>query len=140
MAMKHFVELCQGSEFYVAEQAALEPLQHGRRQFNVISTNGWKADMMWIQNRPFSQVEFDRRQTINVLGLSISAPTPEDIVLAKLEWGASIESRQFVDAVSVIRVTGESFDLDHARHWASELDIAELLESAIREARTTPLP
>jgi hypothetical protein len=138
-AMREFVRLCLASDFYVAEQAALEPLTHGRRQFNVISPNGWKADLMWLRDRPFSKAEFERRQTINVLGLSIAAPTPEDIVVAKLEWGASTESRQFSDAVSVIRVTGKLFDLAYARKWAGELNLSNLLERAIEEARATPL-
>jgi hypothetical protein len=135
--MKEFVGLCLDSNFYVAEQAALEPLTEGRRQFNVISPNGWKADLMWLQDRPFSKAEFDRRQTFNVLGLNISAPTPEDIVVAKLEWGSSTESRQFAEAVSVIRVTGPAFDLAHARKWANELGLGALLEQAIAEARAT---
>jgi hypothetical protein len=71
--------------------------------------------------------------------LNISAPTPEDIVVAKLEWGASTESRQFSDAVSVIRVTGKAFDLAYARKWANELDLSDLFDQAIAEARTTPL-
>lgn len=139
LAMREFVRLCLDSNFYVAEQAALEPLTHGRRQFNVISPNGWKADLMWMQDRAFSKAEFERRQTINVVGLNIAAPTPEDIVLAKLEWGSSSESRQFSDAVSVIRVTGAAFDLAYARKWANELDVADLLEQAIAEARASLL-
>jgi hypothetical protein len=138
-AMREFVRLCLDSNFYVAEQAALEPLTHGRRQFNVISPNGWKADLMWLQDRPFSKAEFERRQIINVVGLNIAAPTPEDIVVAKLEWGNSIESRQFFDAVSVIRVAGAAFDVAHARKWAGELNLSTLLERAIEEARATPL-
>jgi hypothetical protein len=137
--MREFVRLCLDSNFYVAEQAALEPLTHGRRQFNVISPNGWKADLMWMQDRAFSKAEFERRQTINVVGLNIAAPTPEDIVLAKLEWGSSSESRQFSDAVSVIRVTGVAFDLAYARKWADQLGIANLLEQAVARARATPL-
>ena len=92
-----------------------------------------------MQDRAFSKAEFERRQTINVVGLNIAAPTPEDIVLAKLEWGSSSESRQFSDAVSVIRVTGAAFDLAYARKWANELDVADLLEQAIAEARASLL-
>jgi hypothetical protein len=62
-----------------------------------------------------------------------------DNVVTKLEWGASTESRQFSDAVSVIRITDKAFDLACARKWANELDLSDLFDQAIAEARATPL-
>lgn len=135
-AMKQFVGLCLADGYYVSEQSALGPISEGRRQFNVISgTSGWKADLMWVLDRPFSVSEFSRRTVISILGIDVPVPTPEDIVLAKLEWGGSTESRQFDDLVSVIRVTDQAFDLPYTRLWATELGVRDLLEAAISQAR-----
>ena len=134
-AVQRFVELCLLDGFYVSEESALGPLSTGRRQFNVISsTTGWKADIMWLTDRPFSRSEFDRRTTLSLLGIEVLVPTPEDLVLAKLEWGGSAESRQFEDAVSVVRITGTNFDFTYARKWASDLGITDLFERAVAAA------
>lgn len=136
-AMRKFVGLCMAENFYVSEQSALGPLSEERRQFNVISgTSGWKADVMWVRDRPFSRSEFSRRTIISILGIDVPVPTPEDIVLAKLEWGGNTESRQFDDLVSVIRVTGNNFDLAYATHWATELGVSDLLNQALARARS----
>ncbi len=136
-AMRKFVDLCMAENFYVSERSALGPLSEGRRQFNVISgTSGWKADVMWVRDRPFSRSEFSRRTIISILGTDVAVPTPEDIVLAKLEWGGNAESRQFDDLVSVIRVTGDNFDLAYATHWATELGVSDLLDQALSRARS----
>jgi hypothetical protein len=133
--VRAFVDLCEGEGFYVATEAALGPWSEGRRQFNIISAKtGWKADIMWVQQRPFSREEFARRQTIDLLGINVPVPTPEDIVLAKLEWGATKESRQFADAVSVLSVYGDRLDFEYLSRWGKELGIELLLAQAIGEA------
>ena len=48
--------------------------------------------------------------------------------------GGSIESRQFDDLDSVIRVTDQAFDLPYTRLWATELGVSDLLEVAITQA------
>jgi hypothetical protein len=134
-SIRRFVDRCEGSGYYVSRGATLEPSDGSRRQFNVISaTSGWKADIMWLHDRPFSRMEFERRVPIEILGDMVSIPTPEDIVLAKLEWGGSTESRQFLDAVSVLTTIGPSIDHDYLDQWARSLGIAELLNEALAVA------
>lgn len=62
--------------------------------------------------------------------------TAEDSVLRKLEWrrlsGGS--ERQWRDVIGVLRVQGSGLDSEYLRHWASELDLSEDLERALREA------
>jgi hypothetical protein len=70
-------------------------------------SSGWKADVMWIEDRALSRIEFDRRKTIDL---------PEDIILAKLEC---------------IRVQQNTLDFAYLTEWAGELNITELLNEAI---------
>ena len=57
--------------------------------------------------------------------------SPEDIILNKLEWykaGNQVSERQWLDVLGVIKVQGDSLDLDYLKHWAKELDVLDLLE------------
>jgi hypothetical protein len=128
-----FVADCEAVGWYVATGSAFGPVDR-RRQFNVIdSTSGWKLDVMWRSNRPYSEVEFERRVSAQLFGVAVFVPSPEDVVLSKLEWGGSTGSRQFTDATSVLRIN--SLDREYLSHWAAVLGVTELLEAAFSAAR-----
>jgi hypothetical protein len=130
--MHRFVEGCIALGFYVSVSAALDELHTDRRQFNVISSStGWKADIMWVKKRLFSESEFARRRKINLIGVEVFVPSPEDLILAKLEWGSNQQSRQFDDARSILRVMRSSLDFDYLHRWAQELELTELLDAAV---------
>lgn len=135
-ALRRFVDRAESMGLYVARAAALGPAI-GRRQFNVISPIGWKVDLMVRKDRPFSRSEFERRLRRSVLGVDVDIASAEDIVLAKLEWGGTIESRQFADVVGVLGVLAEVDDA-YLDRWASELGLAPLLAEARRQAGRKP--
>lgn len=135
-SMMSFVSRCEADGLYVSTYAALGPTPQRRRSFNVIDvSSAWKADIMWIESRPFSMNEFARRRRVELMGCDVWIPSPEDIVLAKLEWGGSAESRQFDDAVSVLRVQGGRVDHSYLLEWAAHLGITALLQAALDQAR-----
>ena len=118
-----------GDEFYVSREAAREAVSSGS-MFNVIHLEtGFKVDFIIRKSRPFSKEEFSRREKSILLGKPRWFATPEDVVLAKLEWSKLGESeRQFLDAVSVAKVQGENLDRSYLEKWAKELVIEELLQ------------
>jgi hypothetical protein len=62
--------------------------------------------------------------------------SPEDTILAKLEWfrrGGETSERQWWDVVGVLRVTADA-DREYLRRWAPALGVADLLERAIAAA------
>jgi len=64
------------------------------------------------------------------------SPSPEDTVLAKLEWfrlGGEVSDRQWRDVLGVLKVQGERLDLVYLRRWAAALRIADLLEQALAQ-------
>lgn len=66
-----------------------------------------------------------------------SMASPEDIILAKLEWyqmGGRVSDRQWNDVQNVIRVQVERLDLPYLRRSATELAILDLLERALEQA------
>lgn len=109
----------------------------GRRSmFSVIDRRGlWKIDFIVRKQRPFSKKEFDRRQPVEILGVTVYAATPEDVLLAKLEWAKLGESeRQIRDAAGIIEVQGERLDVAYVERWAAALDV----EDQLRAARARP--
>ena len=60
--------------------------------------------------------------------------TPEDTILAKLDWyrlGGGVSDRQWNDVLGVMKVQAENLDLAYLRRWADELRLRDLLDRAL---------
>jgi hypothetical protein len=129
------LQLFPDTEYYVSQEAALDALAT-RGKFNVIDfASGWKIDFIIMKAREFRTEEFARRRPIELEGVELDVASPEDIVVAKLEWahlGAS--SRQIEDAAGVIRLQGEGLDRDYIERWVDVLGIREQWNEASAKA------
>jgi hypothetical protein len=129
------------TEFYVSEQVARRAVQ-SRRHFNFIHVDtAFKVDVFVAKIGGFTEQQLQRRQlrgiTPNQQPQAYFA-SPEDTVLAKLEWyrrGNEVSDMQWRDVLNVIKVQGERLELDYMRQWATELGVADLLEQALNEAK-----
>ena len=104
-----------------------------RGMFNVIDvTTGWKVDLIIRKDRAFSEEEFSRRLAVRIADVATYVASAEDTILSKLEWSAKSGSeRQLRDVVSVIQIQRATLDFDYLQHWATELGIADLLQTAL---------
>jgi hypothetical protein len=127
------------NDFYVDEE--MIRLAVGQKSFfNMVHLDTtFKVDV-FIAKSGFQEKEIERRQ-LQRLGIdreySFYFSTPEDIILAKLDWyrkGNFVSSQQWRDISNVIRIQGEKLDLDYLRTWASELKLSDLLEQALEES------
>jgi hypothetical protein len=111
---------------------ALDALRR-RSMFSVIDRRGiWKIDFILRKERPFSKREFERRKQIDVLGVTLYAATPEDVLLAKLEWAKLGESeRQIRDAAGILQIQGPNLDREYVGRWAAALDVEDQLQAAL---------
>ena len=83
-------------------------------------------DFILKKRRPFSDVEFERRDVLEFSGLRLSFATAEDILISKLEWVKEGESqRQLEDAAGIIRVQGDNLDIPYVEYWVRELGLSE---------------
>jgi hypothetical protein len=130
--------LAQGlpsDEYYLDLDAALEG--HRRESmFNIIDlATGWKIDLIFRKSRPFSLEEFARRQMINLQGLRVCVASPEDVIVAKLEWASFAKSqRQIEDVGAMLRLRGDALDRSYLEKWISELGLEEQWIAARRAA------
>lgn len=63
--------------------------------------------------------------------------SPEDTILAKLDWfkkGGSVSDRQWRDILGVIKVQGRALDKDYLGKWARDLKVSDLLAGAFADA------
>lgn len=107
-----------------------------RSMFSVIDRRGiWKIDFIVRKDRPFSKREFDRRRIIQILDVSVYAATPEDVLLAKLEWAKMGESeRQIRDAAGILEIQRDKLDVEYVERWAAALDVEDQLQAARKAA------
>ena len=133
-----------GEDYYVSVTAAKSALRQ-RSMFNVIHTRGgWKADLIVRDDRPFSIEQFRRRRLVPIYGQSLPVASPEDLILAKLEWNKITPSdRQLEDVFNVVVVQGTKLDREYLHQWAPQLGVAEMLTDLLAradEVRPRPKP
>ena len=110
--------------------------------FNLIHhATSYKVDVFVAKSRPFDQTCLSRIQRGTVSesdeNLEVWLPSPEDVVLSKLEWyrkADRVSERQWLDVQGVLQIQRDHLDLDYMRKWARDLDIADLLDEALSEA------
>lgn len=121
-----FLAAIAGPELYVSEAAAREAIAD-KTMFNVVDTaTGWKVDLIIRKSRPFSRVEFDRRQPMDFDGLQLWVTSLEDLIVAKLEWAKLGNSaRQVEDVSAMLRIAGRDIDAAYLERWIDALDLQQ---------------
>jgi hypothetical protein len=129
--IKKLLSLLPETEFYSEPNAALEACRRNSI-FNLIdNVTGLKIDFIFRKKRPFSDQEFSRRRTAPVMGVTLFIASPEDLIIAKLEWakmGASL--RQIEDVTGILKVRGKDLDMSYIKHWIDQLGLTEQWQPA----------
>lgn len=63
--------------------------------------------------------------------------SPEGTILNKLEWykmGGGVSDRQWNDILGVLKVQGTNLDMPYLHRWATVLEVADLLQTALVDA------
>ena len=131
------------SERYYIDADMIADAIRRRSSFNLVHlATMLKVDVFIRKDRAFDRQSFERvtRKPLDVApgARSIDLTTAEDIILHKLEWyrlGDEISERQWLDLVGVLKVQAGAIDLAYVRHWATVIDVADLVERAILAAR-----
>lgn len=113
----------------------------GRRSFNLIPLQGpAKIDVFLPQDRPFDHAIFTRVRYVDLdprATRPFALPSPEDIILLKLEWfeQTNRQSRhQWPDVIGVLQGQHDQLDWAYLQRWAAVLGLTALLTQARTEA------
>ena len=134
-----FVSALQ-NEFYIDDEMIAAAIQR-HSSFNIIHRETFfKVDVFIPAPRFFMQSQFSRaRRHTFTFATEVSAKfaTPEDTLLAKLEWyrlGGEASDRQWRDILGIIKTRAEKLDLAYLQKWAAEIQVSGLLARALQEA------
>jgi hypothetical protein len=127
-------------EFYADDEMMRDAIEH-HSSFNLVHyETAFKVDIFIRKLRAFDQMQLERRRTSIIATdpeQSVYVVSPEDIILAKLEWyrmGGEVSDRQWRDILGVLKTRAGELDLDYLRQWAQELKVSDLLERALKES------
>lgn len=135
--LRSFIQHLDNKNYYVDLDPALEA-HRNESLFNIIDLNtGWKIDLIFRKSTAFGQEEFRRRRKVELLGLQVFVASPEDVIIAKLDWakqGASL--RQIEDAAAVLTVQDKALDMAYLEKWVSQLHLSDQWAAARQVAGT----
>ncbi len=118
-------------DWYLDRDAIVQATREGG-EFNAIcGATGSKVDF-WICNTPADELRLARRRRESIAGRECWLLSPEDVILAKLEWiKAGASDQQRADVVGVRRVQGARLDHVYLAAHAARLGVAEQLADAV---------
>jgi hypothetical protein len=133
---KPFVEML-GDNFY-ADLEAINEAIYRRASFNLLHLGTmFKIDIFVAKQRAFDQAQLNRRQLQQISNepeRHAYVTTPEDVVLAKLEWyrlGGEVSDRQWQDILGVLKVQGDRIDDKYLQRMAIDLGVSDLLQRVL---------
>ncbi len=142
MKLEHIPPLVAAlsKEFYADDEMMRDAIER-HSSFNLIHyETAFKVDIFIRKTRAFDQMQLERRR-ISVIATdpeqSVYVVSPEDIILAKLEWyrlGGEVSDRQWRDVLGVLKTRAGDLDLAYLRQWAGELKVSDLLERVLSDA------
>jgi hypothetical protein len=136
--LRSFLAQLSPPAYYVDEQAAFEALRE-QGQFNAIDREtAYKADIIILKPRRFSEVEFGRRTSGEVSGIPVSIATAEDVILSKREWSRLGGSqRPIEDAIGILQARLDKLDIAYIERWADDLGLQHQWRAALNGADIT---
>jgi hypothetical protein len=128
------------SAYYIDGDMIREAIRR-RSCFNLIHlTTSYKVDVFILKNRKFDLQSMSRRLSDTLhdedKSYQVYLSSPEDILLAKLEWyrlGDEISDKQWNDILGVMKIQKDLLDREYLEKWAAELKVSDLLKKALGE-------
>ncbi len=110
-------------------QMGFETVTMTRRYVAEVVGTPFQIEFFLLNDDPHNQERFRRRQRVLVLGREIWMPTPEDVIVTKLQWALlGNRSKDRDDARGVIAVQGARIDWDYVHRWCEQQGTRALLD------------
>ncbi len=129
------------SDYYV-EETRVRTAIAARRSFNLIHLETmFKVDVFVSKARPYDREALARarKESLTEAASTLRAfvASPEDTILAKLEWfraGGETSERQWADVVGILKTLAGRLDFEYMDRWAVPLGVGDLLVRIRHEA------
>jgi hypothetical protein len=122
--LAHLIEHFPATNYHAVLEEATFAFEH-RSMFNVMDyETGWRVDFIVQKESEFAASEFRRRRQIDLAGATLYVASPEDVLIAKLDWAKQGGSdRQLEDAAAIISTQGEDLDAQYVEQWVDTLGL-----------------
>jgi len=102
-----------------------------QRLFNLMHlATSIKVDLIVRKSSEYRQVEFARRQPVQIHNVKTWIVSREDLILSKLVWGK--DSGSEIQRRDVRTLLDESMDRVYLTHWAARLGVEEALAETMQ--------
>lgn len=117
-------------EFYI-DADSVRSAVISQRLFNLMHlATSIKVDLIVRKGSEYRQVEFARRQPVQMNGVKTWIVTREDLILSKLVWSKDAGSE--LQRRDVKTLLDESMDRVYLKRWAEQLGVAGILEEIVQ--------
>lgn len=129
-----------GADFEVDEEGLKDAARRKASENIYYLPEFTRFDIYVPADTPFNRSRMSRRQEIPIPGAEgalVPVASAEDTVIKKLEWyrkGNEVSSRQWNDALGILKTQGRSLDQGYMSTWAQALGLSDLLARALTEA------
>ena len=121
--------------FSLDQQPSFECVTMTTRYVIRVAGLKYTIELFELSEEEYDQERFRRRIALEMYGRRGWLPTPEDVVVTKLQWyHADRRSKDLDDVVQVIAVQASRLDWDYVERWCDRHGSREHLETARREA------
>jgi len=128
------------NEYYIDEDMIADAIRTNS-SFNLIHLETMiKIDVFIHKEDPYAEMALQRKRkdTLEELAnVEFYFSSPEDIIIAKLQWykiGGFVSERQWLDVIGVIKVQGDLLDKKYLKRWSQKLGLSSLLKDAFEAA------
>lgn len=101
-------------------------------------STAYKVDVFVSRGRPFDVAAMERAIPLPLAAgreARVPVATPEDSIVAKLEWfrlGDETSERQWQDVSRLVALHGDVLDLAYMRRMAESVEVADLLDRILQ--------
>jgi hypothetical protein len=116
-------------DYYISKDAISEAL-HYNSSFNIIHSQAViKVDFIIRKKEEYRKIEFDRKQTIRILGNEINIVSKEDLIISKLYWAKDSRSEQQKN--DLINLLKTNCNREYLLKWLGKLDLSSFFKEFI---------
>lgn len=117
------------SDYYVDRTAVSRAISH-ERSFNMIHNEAFiKIDCIIRKASEYRQLEFSRRQQVEIQGVQVWLVSKEDLIISKLFWARDSHSELQLRDVKNLLASG--YDVEYLDRWTQKLELKSLFQECL---------